>query len=464
MTERQAASDAHRPQYHFLPPDKWMNDPNGLIQWDDRYHLFYQYNPEWPYLDVKYWGHAVSTDLVHWKHLPIALVPTPGGPDKDGCWTGCAVNDRGMPTLVYTGVHPEVQCIATSSDGLTTWQKYDGNPVIAKPPADLDVVGFRDPFVWREEAGWYAVIGSGIRGVGGAILLYRSDDLRRWEYLGPALVGTEFETGTMWECPNLFPIGDKFCLIVSAVPLKKVLYFIGSYAGGKFVPQSHGVIDHGGDFYAPQTMQDRKLRRLMWGWVWEGRDEAAQYAAGWAGVMSVPRVLSLGPKDELRIEPAPELELLRGEHKHLERVELGAGARAPISDMAGAAFELIARFRPGPSGRAGIKVRCSPNGAEQTLIAYDQPKQQLLVDRTRSSTYISAHLDVHEAPLSVSHDELVQVHIFVDHSVIEVCGNSTCWLTSRIYPSRADSLGVELLAENDGATFESVEFWPLKSI
>jgi beta-fructofuranosidase len=117
------AADPQRPQYHFLSKANWVNDPNGPILWKGYYHLFYQYSstvyPQGP----KLWGHARSKDMVYWEHLPIALVPTPGGPDKDGCWSGSAFNNRGVPTIVYTGVFPQVQCLATSDDELTVWKK-----------------------------------------------------------------------------------------------------------------------------------------------------------------------------------------------------------------------------------------------------------------------------------------------------------------------------------------------------
>ncbi|MDP6368586.1 MAG: glycoside hydrolase family 32 protein, partial [Planctomycetota bacterium] len=129
--------DPHRPSYHFAAPSDWMNDPNGLIQWDGRYHLFYQY---WPGMLTDalppglkearaHWAHAASDDLVHWEHLPIALAPKPGGGDQDGCASGCMVDHNGVPTAVYTGFHPQVQCIARGSADLVTWTKHPGNPV-----------------------------------------------------------------------------------------------------------------------------------------------------------------------------------------------------------------------------------------------------------------------------------------------------------------------------------------------
>jgi beta-fructofuranosidase len=172
--ERERLSgDPQRPIYHFLPPSNWMNDPNGLSQWDGQYHLFYQYNPLAARWGVIHWGHAVSADLVHWADLPIALSPTPGGPDADGCWSGCIVNNGGVPTMLYTGLRGTAQrpCLATSADGLLTWHKYPGNPVIAEPPADVDVLDFRDHCIWQEDGDWYQVIGGKIDGVGGAALL-----------------------------------------------------------------------------------------------------------------------------------------------------------------------------------------------------------------------------------------------------------------------------------------------------
>ena len=106
----QLAQDLRRPLYHYLPPANWLNDPNGLIHSNGQYHMFYQYNPHEPLHANMHWGHAVSTDLVHWEHLPIALTPTPGLPDEDGCWSGCAVDDNGVPTLIYSGHRDSAEC------------------------------------------------------------------------------------------------------------------------------------------------------------------------------------------------------------------------------------------------------------------------------------------------------------------------------------------------------------------
>src|SRR5579875_2331704 len=260
-----------RPLYHFQPPKNWMNDPNGLIQWQGEYHLFYQYNPFAPVHGSIHWGHAASRDLVHWRHLPIALAPQAGGPDAAGCWSGCALDDDGTPTLMYTGVRRdeaalyETQCLATSDDGLLTWRKHPANPVIAEPPQGLPVRAFRDPCVWREGRTWYCIRGAGIDGVGGAALLYRSDDLIDWAYLvrlcdaGVRTPGGRIG-GEVWECPQFFALGDKHVLLVSCMvecrARPRPVYLVGSFAGGRFTPERMETFDWGPDYYAPATMRD----------------------------------------------------------------------------------------------------------------------------------------------------------------------------------------------------------------
>jgi beta-fructofuranosidase len=478
-------ADLHRPQYHFLPPANWMNDPNGLIQWKGQYHLFYQYNPDGPCWGRMHWGHAVSGDLVHWTDLPLALAPTPGGPDGDGCWSGCAVDDDGVPTLIYTGVYPERPCVATSADDLYTWDKYAGNPVIVSPPEGLDVVGFRDHSVWREGHTWYQVIGSGIRDIGGTALLYQSPDLINWEYIRPILVGDKDQadplpTGTMWECPDFFPLGDKHVLLVSAHgdgPLYTA-YFIGTYEGHEFTPEILSKLDWGDiHFYAPQTMFDDQGRRIMFGWIQEGRTGEAQRAAGWSGVMSLPRILSVRPDGLLGVEPAPELELLRGRHCRYTGVTLTPSSSGLLEDVWGDCLEIVAEFDPGGGAEQfGLKLRCSPDdapsecrlcrngGSEQTSVLYDRIAGHLVIDRRRSSLSLDAQRHVQEGVLNLAAGEGLRLHVFLDRSVVEIYANGRLCLTSRIYPSRTDSQGIGLFARGGSVWLRSLDVWEVNSI
>ena len=139
-----ASQDPLRPVYHLTTEANWINDPNGPVFFNGEYHMFFQHNPYGDKWGNMSWGHAVSSDLVHWSHLPIALTPVPGSYDKDGVFSGCCVIDNGVPTIIYTGVDPEVQCIARSYDNMRTWKKFSGNPVIGKRPRN-DLEGFRGP-------------------------------------------------------------------------------------------------------------------------------------------------------------------------------------------------------------------------------------------------------------------------------------------------------------------------------
>lgn len=465
-------TDPQRPRYHFLPPANWLNDPNGLIQWNGAYHLFYQYNPNGPFHGTIHWGHAMSADLIHWEHLPIALAPEPGTPDEDGCWSGCAVDDNGVPTLIYSGNRKGAQraCLATSTDGLLTWQKHAGNPVIAQPP-DLHLVAYRDHSVWHEDGVWYQLIGTGIEGQGGTALLYRSADLREWEYLHPLFIGdqhrfTPIWTGSMWECPDFFPLEGQHVLNISVWDKDHLHYsatMVGNYRDHHFIPEVEHKLDYGDRyFYAPQSFTDAQGRRIIFGWIPEGRGVEAQIASGWSGVMSLPRVLSLGPDRHVCMQPAPELVMLRGAQTYCAAIAVPADQLVVVPDVSGDTLELVVELAPAHDSLCGITVRCSPDESEHTRIAYDATLHQLIVDRTHASLDPTTDRNLHVAPLTLVPDEPLRLHVFLDRSVLEVFANERVSITSRIYPTRADSLGVALLAERGEARLLSLDAWQIR--
>lgn len=476
----QLAADPQRPRYHFLPPANWMNDPNGVIQWKGKYHLFYQHNPYAAVWDNMHWGHAASADLVHWTDLPVALTPSPGGPDEDGCWSGCAVDNDGVPTLLYTGVqgdwrlpHYQRVCIATSDDDLVHWEKHTANPIIAQPPAGMNVTGFRDPSVWREDESWYMAIGAGIEDIGGAVLLYRSCDLIRWEYLHPLCVGDKNETsdvwtGTVWEVPQFFALGDKHVLIFTAWDKEQLytVYFTGSYRDRRFIPEVMHKLDFGDrHFCAPYTMTDSQGRRILWGWIGEDRTIEAQRAAGWSGVLALPRQLTLRDDGRLAIRPVQEIESLRREHHGMTDIELSSDSSDFKIDRRGDTLEIAAVIDPADAEECGVKIRRSPDGAEETRIYYDAVNKRLGIDRRRSTLVQGGRVsaDVQDGAFQVSPGESLRLRVFVDCSVIEFFANDYACVTSRVYPSRSDSTGVSVFARGD-ARINSIQIWSLPSI
>lgn len=427
-----ARRDPQHPRLHFTSPANWMNDPNGLIFWRGYYHLFYQYNPFEPAWGNIHWGHAISKDMLHWKHLPIALAPDPNGPDAGGCFSGCAVDHDGTPTLLYTGVYPETQCLAVShTPDLAKWQKHP-RPVIAAPPPGLSLEGFRDPCVWKEGREWCMVIGSGFKDVGGAVLLYRSKDLLDWIYSGilfqgDAQVRKPLWTGTMWECPSFFRLGEKWVLILSTCasegPLY-TLYYTGKFQNGRFTPDGDPCFldfGAGGCYYAPQTFLDEHSRRVIIGWLREARSTAEQAHAGWSGAMSLPRVLSLKNDALVCSEPLESLSTLRRDHEILSMTNL----KSQI--ITGSCMELWISLPPHPETWSGITLTTDDGSGAVIKIGFDSSRSLAMVDCSQAGGLVS------EAPADNDPDSGLTLHVFVDGSVLEVYVNDLWPISARYY-------------------------------
>lgn len=439
----------HRPSYHFLPAANWMNDPNGVIQWRGRYHIFFQYNPDGAYHANMHWGHAVSEDLVHWRELPIAIAPTPGSPDEGGIFSGCMVDDDGVPTAIYTGVNDDysrqVQCLAYGNEDLTRWTKHSGNPVLSEIPAHcFQSRDFRDPFVWREDDLWYMTVSGHIDGVGGAALLYRSEDLRDWQYLHPLFVGESARHGYNFECVNFFPLGERWVMIISSMfdgGGATVLALVGRYENQRFYPESETVYDAGYG-YAPLTHVDEQGRRLIWAWLREGRGKAAQMAAGWSGVQAIPRVLSLDARNRLLSEPVPEIEALRREHHRFTAADLDDGA-LPVR---GLALDIEVEFDVARAETCGIELARSPDGGEKLAITYDASSEALRVTRHYAGDDGELESQAQGLAHRLDPGEKLRLRILLDGSVIEAVANGRARVTSRFYPSDATSQGLRVLA------------------
>ncbi len=329
-----------------------MNDPNGLIQWNGRVHLFYQHNPGGLTPEHMAWGHASSPDLWNWADHPLALEPSPDGPDRDGCWSGCAVVHDGTPRLLYTGTREQLTlpCLATADDpDLIRWSRSPRNPVIGCWPAEPGVMAFRDHTAWRDGPDWYQVIGGGLADRGGALFLYRSDDLYRWRYLGVlAAAGDHGLPGQVWECPDVFTLGRTTVVIVSLIGEgpEHAIWLTGEIAGDRFTPRASGRCDGGGRYYAPQSLTLADGRRVGIGWLRESLDELAPPDRTRVGVMSLPRELYL-EGDNLRFRPARELDSARGERLASRVIEGQGEIGVQLSARGEAAAEfLVTPLRP----------------------------------------------------------------------------------------------------------------------
>ena len=220
-----------------------------------------------------------------------------------------------------------------------------------------------------------------------------------------------------------------------------MVYCVGPYAAGAYDGVYRGRVDLGTCFYAPQSMFDDQGRRLMWGWLREGRPSAAQQAAGWSGTLSLPRVLDLDAAGRLRSAPAPELTALRRRHHTFAALDLNGNRSHPLPGVTGAALEIVAEFAPSATGKVGLGVYCSPDGAEQTQITYNFANDRLELDCQRSSLDLTTDRGVSGGPLFRDANAPLRLHVFLDGSVIEVFANGRA-AAARVYPTRPDSVGV----------------------
>lgn len=474
--QRQAmAADGQRPVYHFLPPANWINDPHGLCEWQGLYHLFYQYNPHGPFHGTIHWGHAVSEDFVHWSDWPIALAPDPGSYDPDGCWTGCMVDDGGLPTLYYTAAYPQTIAAAVSHDDMRTWQKLPENPLIDGPPPEIRPFAgghFRDPVIWKSGEGWEMLVVSKIEGQGGQVLLYTSPDLKNWHYRGIFLAGDSHQSepfwqGTMWECPNLLDYGERQALIVSIQSTPEdhlyTVYFTGHRIGDQFAPAFSDMLVHGGSFYAPQAMRFSDGRFVAQGWLHEERTNQACQEAGWSGCHSLPLELDLREDGALSVSPLRELQALRGENWQKDSVSLLDEAESKVSRIAGKALEIQATFELHGDAEFGLKVFCSPDGQEETRIVYKRTAGQIFIERDQSSLDQRTNVNAATMPVNLKRGELLHMRVFIDHCTIEVFVNDMRCLACRVYPTRDDSAGVRFFSRSGLVEVTNINIWKMNA-
>ena len=424
-----------RPVFHLSPRCGWMNDPNGFGIYQGKYHMFYQYYPYASHWDSMHWGHAVSSDLLHWEYLPCALAPDTD-PDREGCFSGSAFPlPDGRHLLMYTGVSREQQPggqfreIQTQNiavgDG-TDYQKYEGNPVLTA--ADLPEGGsrfdFRDPKIFPLSDGRLCcAIGNRPADDSGQILLYLSEDGFRWKYW-KVLAANRNRFGRMWECPDFFPLDGKWVLLTSPQDMlpqgfeyhngNGTLCLTGSFdeAEGNFTEETDQAIDYGIDFYAPQTVLTPDGRRVMIGWLqnWDAcairRPESA-----WAGQMSLPRELSLR-NGRLYQQPLRELASLRRDEKEFHDIPVSGQVRLP--GIQGRAVEMEIRVRPADPAAVFHKfaVRFAEDGQFHTAFSFRPHEGILKADRKFSG---SRRAIVHQRRCLVEHrDGALTIRLILD--------------------------------------------------
>ncbi|WP_010632785.1 glycoside hydrolase family 32 protein [Sporolactobacillus vineae] len=464
-------SSPYRLGYHIIPHKGWLNDPNGLIQIENEYHVFFQHNPFSAKWGLMHWGHFKSNDLVHWEQLPIALTPGDCN-DVAGCFSGSAVEDDGVLNLIYTGhnyadaekkIPNEVQCRAFSIDG-THFKKDLQNPVIQEHP-ESGSGDFRDPKVWKHGQFWYLVVGTTKDGIG-KVVLYRSTDLQNWAYQG-VLAQSDGSQGYMWECPDFYKLDGKYVLMFSPQGIKpsgdhyqnlyQTGYLIGDYDYSTNI-FNHGPfteLDHGHDFYAVQSFEDNKGRRIAIGWMDMWMSPMPEAKEGWAGALTLPREINLVKGKKIRMTPVKEVELLRIRQLLSCREEqiIGEKTFSFKEDL----LEIEVEFDEISASDFGISLRVGQT--EKSVIHYDTKFQKLILDLTKSGQAARGIRQV-SLPLEGS----LKFHIFLDRSSIEVFVNDgDVVLTSRIYPTEKNQ-GMQIFTNNGNVKIRNFIIWELEDI
>ncbi len=489
-------AELYRPQVHFSPPSGWMNDPNGMVYYEGEYHLFYQYYPDSTIWGPMHWGHAISTDLMHWENLPIALYP-----DSLGfIFSGSAVIDinntsgfgkDGKPAMVaiFT-LHDmkgqkagkqdiESQGIAYSIDKGRTWTKYDKNPVL-KSPGTPD---FRDPKVsWNiETMKWIMTLA-----VGDHICFYSSPDLKDWSLESEFGKGIGAHGG-VWECPDLFqlPVSGttdqkKWVLIVNINPGgpnggSAAQYFVGEFDGHKFTNESNDIqwADQGKDNYATVTFSDIPAsdgRRISIGWMSNWQYAQVVPTGVWRSAMTLPRELKLiseNNKYTLISEPVKELQLLRERKTELKseaiksKLELDAQLSAPVLPV-----ELDLKFSlPATDASTDFGLELFNSKGENLLIGYDKSKGEFYVNRTNAgnSDFSKDFNGIHVSPFLLSGSS-VDMHLIIDAASVELFAMQGKVVMTEIFFPTEEFTGIRIYNKNGNVQLDSGLIYKLNSI
>ena len=434
----------YRPRFHYQPKQHWMNDPNGLVQYKGLYHLFYQYNPHGSQWGDIHWGHARSDDLVNWETEPVAMTPAINKGEQHCFSGGCCILKDKKPVFYYTSIGDEMhgrdakdgaeQWIAFADESLNTLTQTDEYAMKLSIHDGLAVSEWRDPYVIPYKDGYLMVLGCRL-GDRGACLLYTSEDGLHFSYhhiLAQAQNGDEYS----WECPNFFPLEDKYVLLYS--PGKSPMYKVGTLDDSlNFHIEAEGILDPSGweGFYAPQSFLDDAGRRIVLGWMTDGSRGDWKGIEDWSGSQSIPREVYLGADGHVNMRVLHEL-------KRLQETVVTAAIEAtcPFRGFQGNQFTIEANMLISPAGSVRFQVLKSDDGLEHTDVTISGDGL-LTIDRTSSSLHQHTHHTKISRKLN-GFSGTVQLEIYVDHSILEVCVNGE-WVSTQVYPSLTDSLGVE---------------------
>lgn len=461
-------TDQHRPLIHFTPQAHWMNDPNGMVFYNNQYHLFYQYYPDSTVWGPMHWGHATSTDLVRWQHQPIALYPDSLGYIFSGSAVADVNNTSGLGkdgkvplVAIFTHHHPDgekngrvdyqVQSIAYSLDDGKTWTKYPNNPVLKNP----GIKDFRDPKVSWHEASKKWIMALAVQD---HIEFYSSPNLLNWtkESEFGKTIGAH---GGVWECPDLFPLdynGQKvWVLFVSINPGgpnrgSATQYFTGNFDGKTFTPFDTITrwIDYGPDNYAGVTWSNTGDRKIFLGWMsnWlYGQEVPTQK---WRSAMTVPRDLSLekiGNEFFLKSKPVAEL----------DKIAEGSQKKDALD------FRLSnpARLELTTDANSDFTITLSNNDGNKVLIGYDKSGNYYFIDRGGSGNvnFKEGFAEKATAP-RISKDATIKLSLIIDVASVELFADDGLTVMTAIFFPAKDLNHIDISRKANNVQYTTLKY------
>lgn len=483
-------TEQFRPQYHFTPDSMWMNDPNGMVYYEGEYHLFYQYYPDSTVWGPMHWGHAVSPDMLHWEHLPIALFPDDYGYIFSGSavvdennTSGLGENGKAPLVAIFTYHDPvgaangkvdyQNQGLAYSNDKGRTWTKY-GEPVLKNP----GIIDFRDPKVsWREEFNkWIMTLA-----VQDHIEFYSSSNLIDWEKTGEFGKETGVHGG-VWECPDLFPAKvegtdeTKWILLVSINPGgpfggSATQYFVGDFDGKTFTTSQKQIkwLDHGSDNYAGVTwsgIPKSDGRILFLGWMSNWLYAQVVPTERWRSAMTLPRQLKLEENDGdylLASLPVNELKKLRLSELKPQITEVSGNVLVHTENTEVMRSEIQFEFGLNKSENE-FGIQLSNKKGEKVKIAYSDTNGGVYIDRTEAgiSNFSNDFAAIHKVAYQPGTD--MKFHIFVDEASVEIfIDDGKLVMTDILFPTIPYNK-VELFSTKGSVHVTFSRIWELASV
>lgn len=456
-------SGHHFPRFHVRPSTGFVNDPNGPIILGEEVHLYFQYRSATSGQGPVSWGHASSSDFVHWRIHQLALTPEPGGLDLDGAWSGSTVLNAGKVVAFYAAYDATAryQSIVTASSDDGGYHFGRRRRVLPDPDPSEGVATFRDPYVWYDGGLWHMVVGAGDEHETASARLYESDDLISWSRGAPMAAMqrrlTEAgDTGGMWECPQVVTLDGSDILIVSpwspGTELMPVLTLSGLGDNGT---RTIGRLDHGANFYAASVLRDSPFGPLAWGWATEGRSLDWCVETDWSGMLTLPRALSIRDDGTIASSPLPVMSQLRNESLGVVRDSAGSLVASILPAQAEVRLQLSSQRSSRP-----LRARFRFSVEEYLDITVDWSSGSVTIDRSRASTDTRArHDSVSFREPNCASDTQLTMTAYLDGSILELFTNSGRCATVRFYPTALPpwALEVQGCLETDGVCVWSLE-------